>query len=128
MMRAVCLATLLAVGACAADSSELGVVSFYGTMNVEVPEKAAVGERIRVYVETYGNACVSFGSTEVIGATVRPFDQRSDGVCNDILVSIPHETFVTFDSPGAHTIRVIGRHVDSDVDTIIEVPSTVDVE
>ena len=116
----------VALAACTDDGEdsvvEPGQLEFYDMpARIEAPTTAQVGEPVIVRLETYGDGCIEFASTEVTAsataADVRPLDRRlipgGDGGCTLILKMIAHEATLTFDTPGTKIVTVHGRHVDS---------------
>ena len=98
-----------------------GVLAHYGDpVRVTLPERAAVGEPVRVVVTTYGGGCIAQGETEaaVVGlaADVTPYDYVAvrlppHGACTMELRLYVHEATLTFAAAGRATVRVHGREV-----------------
>jgi len=118
MIRHLALALpLLSVGCSAilGPGSERVVATLAG-FNADDPrvEMTVVGSTVHVAVSSYGNGCVSKGSTEVHisgrTADVRPYDvRRRARACESILRTFHHEATIPFAGSGPVTVRVHGR-------------------
>lgn len=136
LARWVVLAAVLSMLGCG-DSYELDLaqVEYFNLgARVEAPTSVAVGESFELTVGTYGGGCILEGSTEVeladIEADVTPYDRylTGDGTCTADLRFYDHVGELRFDTAGEKTIRIHGRRVADDVDEVIEIPVSVQVE
>ena len=114
------VASLVACGEPSDFVVELGVVEFLDHRPlIDVPASASVGVPFQATVDTYGDGCVSFESTDVsvreADADITPYDRRriprGDVACTLFLMHIPHEVSLTFASAGNKTVRIHGRKV-----------------
>lgn len=92
-----------------------GVIRFHSDpVVVQAPDTAQAAVPFQVLVRTYGNGCVSKGSTgvQIAGSSidVRPYDVHSGAnVCTEVLNMFDHEATVTVEDAGSYAVRFIGR-------------------
>jgi hypothetical protein len=130
-MRTLILAAIVVTfSACdvfeADTDTDLGaILSFTDPGQLVIPVAANVGQPFVVNARTFGDACVSFGRTEMEiderNVEIRPYDRRElDEVCADILRIIEHPITLVFNTPGTVTVRIVGRRVpQNQLDTIV---------
>lgn len=93
---------------------------------IEVPATATRGEPFGVGLVTYGDGCVSFENTEINvtedDAEITPYDRRTVGTsCTQILLQLPHDATLMFETTGPKLIRIRGRQRQGElVDEVVE--------
>lgn len=98
----------------------LAVIQFYSDPVVaQAPDTARAAVSFQVHVRTYGDGCVSKGTTDVqiAGSSidVRPYDVHSGAsFCTEVLYMFDHQATVAVDEPGSYRVRFIGRAMPDD--------------
>ena len=100
------------------EGLHVAVIGFFfeDAPRITVPDTVTAGQSFTVTVDSYGNACVRLGPTEVDvipgGAVVTPLDfVATGGICADILLTFEHEASLSLTDFGAHTVVVRGREM-----------------
>ena len=122
--------------ACQPDSIvEVGIVQFFGESEdvIEAPDTATVDEPFFVTVNTYGAKCYSADSMtmESSGDVLElvPYDRQDTSyACPAVQVRLKHTADVVFPTSGTKILRVRGRRVEQQDDTLIELDKEIVVE
>lgn len=102
---------------------ELGFIEYPGVpFTASVASPVERGEPVSVLVDTYGDACTTVESTEVVQdeteADITPFDRRSVGDCSVVLGRNKHEGSVRFETPGTKMLHIHGRSYVSNTEVV----------